>query len=72
MGVSLGPTDLVRIALTAPFILGRFNVVTQASRIPVLRDITDAYVIGLLKLRLATYGKPEFTTDAAHYTPVPH
>ena len=72
MGVSLGPTDLVRIALTAPFILGRFNVVTQASRIPVLRDVTDAYVIGLLKLRLAIYGKPEFTTDAEHYTPVPH
>jgi hypothetical protein len=46
--------------------------VTQASRIPVLRDIADAYVIGLLKLRLATYGRPEFTTDAAHYTPVPH
>ncbi len=72
MGVSLGPTDLVRVALTAPFIIGRFNAVSHASRIPVLRDITDAYVIGLLKLRLATYGKPEFTTDAAHYTPVPH
>jgi len=37
-----------------------------------LRDITDAYVIGLLKLRLATYGKPEFTSDAAHYTPASH
>ena len=72
MGVSLGPTDLLRVALTAPFIIGRFNAVSQASRIPVLADITDAYVIGLLKLRLATYGKPEFTTDAAHYTPVPH
>ncbi len=72
MGVSMGPTDLVRIALTAPFIIGRFNAVSQASRIPVLRDVTDAYVIGLLKLRLATYGKPEFTTDAAHYTPAAH
>ena len=72
MGVSLGSTDLIRVALTAPFIIGRFTAVSQASRIPVLRDITDAYVIGLLKLRLATYGKPEFTTDAAHYTPVPH
>ncbi|WP_407685106.1 DUF2236 domain-containing protein [Mycobacterium sp. HUMS_1102779] len=72
MGVSLEATDLLRIALTAPFILGRFTAVSHASRIPVLRDITDAYVIGLLKLRLATYGKPEFTTDAAHYTPVPH
>jgi ER-bound oxygenase mpaB/B'/Rubber oxygenase, catalytic domain len=72
MGVSLEPTDLLRIALTTPFIIGRFTAVTRASRIPVVRDITDAYVIGLLKLRLATYGKPEFTSDAAHYTPVPH
>ena len=72
MGVSLGPTDLVRIALTTPFIIGRLTAVSHASRIPVLRDITDAYVIGLLKLRLATYGKPEFTTDAAHYTPATH
>lgn len=72
MGVTLGTTDLIRVALTAPFILGRFTAVSQASRIPVVRDITDAYVIGLLKLRLATYGKPEFTSDAAHYTPVPH
>jgi len=72
MGVSLGPTDLVRVALTAPFIFGRFTAVSQASRIPLLRDIVDAYVIALLKLRLATYGKPEFTSDAAHYTPVPH
>lgn len=72
MGVSLEPTDLLRIALTTPFIIGRFTAVSHASRIPVLRDITDAYVVGLLKLRLATYGKPEFTSDAAHYTPVPH
>src|ERR1700722_4289488 len=41
MGVSLGPEDLVRIALTAPFIVGRFTAVTHASRIPVLRDIAD-------------------------------
>jgi hypothetical protein len=72
MGVSLGATDLIRVALTVPFIIGRFAAVQQASRIPVLKDITDAYVIGLLKIRLATYGKPEFTSDAAHYTPVPH
>jgi mpaB/rubber oxygenase-like protein len=72
MGVSLEPTDLLRVALTTPFIIGRFTAVSHASRIPVLRDIIDAYVVGLLKLRLATYGKPEFTSDAAHYTPVPH
>ncbi|MGA8544352.1 MAG: oxygenase MpaB family protein [Mycobacterium sp.] len=69
MGVSLGSTDLLWVALTTPFIIGRFTAVSQASRVPVLRDITDAYVIGLLKLRLATYGKPEFTSDSAHYMP---
>ena len=69
MGVSLELADLVRIALTTPFIIGRFIAVRRASRIPVLRGIIDAYIIGLLKLRLATYGKPEFTSDAAHYTP---
>ncbi|CAM2799484.1 hypothetical protein [Mycobacterium simiae] len=45
---------------------------SQASRVPVLRDLTDAYVIGLLKLRLATNGKPESTSDAAYYPPTRH
>jgi ER-bound oxygenase mpaB/B'/Rubber oxygenase, catalytic domain len=70
-GVSYGPADQVRVALTTPFIVGRFTAVSHADRIPALRNITDAYIIRLLKRRLATYGKPEFTTDAAHYTPVP-
>lgn len=70
-GVSYGPADQVRVALTAPFIVGRSTAVSHADRIPALRNITDAYIIRLLKRRLATYGKPEFTTDAAHYTPVP-
>jgi len=70
-GVSYGPADQVRVALTTPFIVGRFTAVSNADRIPALRNITDAYIIRLLKRRLATYGKPEFTTDAAHYTPVP-
>ncbi|WP_254902136.1 hypothetical protein [Mycobacterium simiae] len=48
------------------------NLVSQASRVPVLRDLTDAYVIGLLKLGLATYGKPESASDAAHYAPARH
>lgn len=52
--------------------IGRLNLVSQASRVPVLRDLTDAYVIGLLKLGLATYGKPESASDAAHYTPARH
>ncbi len=70
MGVSIGLADRVRIALTGPFIAGRFLAVNRAARIPALRQIVDAYIIRLLKLRLATYGKPEFTSDSAHYTPI--
>ena len=70
MGVSLGKTDVARIAVTAPFVLGRFVAVTAASRVPVLRDVVDSYAIRMLKKRLKTYGTAEFTTDASTYTPV--
>jgi hypothetical protein len=70
MGVPFGVGDLVRIGVTAPFIVGRMVAVTAAGRIPGLRGITDGYAVRVLKRRLATYGKPEFTTDAETYTPV--
>ncbi|QLL08347.1 oxygenase MpaB family protein [Mycobacterium vicinigordonae] len=70
MGVSIGLADRVRIAITGPFIAGRFVAVHRAARIPALRQIVDSYIIRLLKLRLATYGKPQFTSDSAHYTPI--
>ncbi|MGB5797861.1 MAG: DUF2236 domain-containing protein [Mycolicibacter algericus] len=68
-GVSVGPADYLRIGVTAPFILGRLLAVRRASRIPALRRITDDYVVRLVKRRLKTYGKPEFTSDARDYTP---
>ncbi|OHV06391.1 oxygenase MpaB family protein [Mycobacterium talmoniae] len=68
-GVSIGLADYLRIGLTAPFILGRLLLVRRASRIPALRRITDDYVVRLVKRRLETYGKPEFTSDARDYTP---
>jgi hypothetical protein len=70
MGVPFGLGDVVRIGATGPFIIGRMVAVSAASRIPGLRGITDAYAIRVLKRRLATYGKPEFTTDSETYTPV--
>lgn len=69
MGVTLGPGDYTRIALAAPFVLGRNLVVERAVRIPALRDVTNAYVLRLLKRRLATYGTAEYTSDVADYTP---
>jgi hypothetical protein len=70
MGVQFGLGDVVRIGVTAPFVIGRMVTVTAASRIPGLRAVTDSYAIRVLKRRLATYGKPEFATDAETYTPV--
>lgn len=69
MGVTVGAADYARIAVTAPFLLLRLLVMQRASRTPGLRRITDAYVIRLLKRRLETYGKPEFTSDVDQYTP---
>ncbi|WP_409436019.1 DUF2236 domain-containing protein [Mycobacterium sp. SMC-14] len=68
-GVSIGLADYLRIGVTAPFIVGRLLVVRRASRIPALRQLTDDYLVRLVKRRLTTYGKPEFTSDASDYTP---
>ncbi|WP_024441375.1 MULTISPECIES: oxygenase MpaB family protein [unclassified Mycobacterium] len=68
-GVPIGLADYLRIAVTAPFIIGRLLVVRRANRIPALRQITDDYLVRLVKRRLKTYGKPEFTSDAKDYTP---
>jgi hypothetical protein len=72
MGVTIKAADVLRIGLTAPFIGGRFLAVRRASRVPAIRRVIDPYVTRLVKKRLATYGKPEFITDAAHYTPAAH
>jgi hypothetical protein len=71
MGVDFGLGDALRIAGTAPLLFGQFLAVrTVADRIPLLRPVVDAYAIGVIKLCLAAYGNPEFTTDAEKYTPV--
>lgn len=71
MSVTLSPGDVARIAATAPFLIGRFLAVqTAADHIPPLRDPLDAFTIHTLKRRLATYGTPEYTTDARKYIPV--
>jgi hypothetical protein len=70
MGVTIERGDLARVALTAPFILGRFIAVTLASRIPGLRRLADTYTTRTVRKRLANYGKPEFIAgDPARPTP---
>lgn len=70
MGVSFGPDDLVRIAATVPFVVGRLTAMETASKLPVVGTLTDVWTVGVIKRQLASYGKPEFTSDHTSYEPV--
>ncbi|OXR40182.1 Latex clearing protein [Nocardia cerradoensis] len=67
MSAPFGIGDAVRVALTAPFTLGRFLVLNIVGRRPAFRKRLDAYTIRVLKRRLVTYGNPEYTTDSRNY-----
>jgi hypothetical protein len=71
MGVHMTPVDVARVAVTAPFILGRAKAVQLLDRVPPLRPAVDSYVTWALRQRLRSYGHPEFRTDAASYTHAP-
>ncbi|MEU1209389.1 oxygenase MpaB family protein [Nocardia sp. NPDC005825] len=71
MGVHFGGADMARVAATAPFILVRFLGVRFASGRCTLSGPADRYTQRVLERRLATYGNPEFTTDAHAYPTTP-
>jgi len=70
LGVAMGVEDYACIALFAPLVFGSFWTASTASKLPIVGGLTDMVVTEVLKQRLASYGKPEFTTDASRYTPV--
>ena len=69
MSITFGIGDAARIALTAPFLLGRYVAVVGAdnSRSRWLRRAADKYATRTLRKRLAAYGNPEYTTDGGNY-----
>ncbi|MGW4248802.1 oxygenase MpaB family protein [Nocardia sp. NPDC004722] len=71
MSVHLRPSDFTRVAATAPFIIIRFLLMTIAGEHPALRAAADNHTLRVIRSRLATYGNPEYTTDAATYTSSP-
>jgi hypothetical protein len=70
LGVAMGLEDYACVALFAPLVFGSFWAASTTSRLPIVGALTDRVVTEVLKQRLASYGMPEFTTDASKYTPV--
>src|SRR3954452_9274925 len=70
LGVAMGLEDHALVALFAPLVFGSFLAARTTSTLPILGGLTDRVVTEVLKQRLASYGNPEFTTDASKYTPV--
>lgn len=67
MGVDITAADFARIAITIPFISGRFFAVKFALQVAPLRPAVDRYLVGLIRRRLAEYGAAEFRTDSTQY-----
>lgn len=67
MGVHLSVLDTARVAVAAPFVIGRAKAVQLLDGVAPLRPAVDTYVTWLLRQRLRSYGHPEFRTDAATY-----
>lgn len=68
MGVHLTPADTAKVAVAAPFIIGRAKAVQLLDKVPPLRPAVDTYVTWMLRQRLRSYGHAEFRTDASTYT----
>ena len=71
MGVHLTPLDTAKVAVAAPFVLGRAKAVQLLDGVAPLRPLVDTYVTWLLRQRLRSYGHAEFRTDATTYRGVP-
>ena len=67
LGATMGLEDRAIVALFAPLVFGSFWTARTTSKLPIAGAVTDRLVTEVLKLRLASYGKPEFTTDASKY-----
>jgi hypothetical protein len=67
MGVHLSATDTVKVAIAAPFVIGRAKAFQLLDGVAPLRPVVDTYVTWLLRQRLRGYGHAEFRTDASTY-----
>jgi hypothetical protein len=69
VGIQVGLVDYVSAATTGVVIAASMILYTIAAWIPVLREVADRSLIRKLTRLLASYGRAEFTTNAASYRP---
>lgn len=64
MGVVLDRTDRLLVAVTTPYVLGRFALMAKASRPGRGQRFVDAYTLRVLRRCLSTYGVDEAMTES--------
>jgi hypothetical protein len=69
MGIKLTNEDKVKVALAAPLIFGRLQLVNQLNKVPLLQAPIDSFVTWTLQRRINSYGHAEYRTDARQYRP---
>ncbi|MBX9727415.1 MAG: DUF2236 domain-containing protein [Sphingopyxis sp.] len=69
VGVTVTPADRLIHGATMLALVGRMAAYRVAARLPVLRDIADARLVRRIHRQLESYGRAEFTSNAANYRP---
>ncbi|GAC1381448.1 MAG: oxygenase MpaB family protein [Marmoricola sp.] len=58
MGVRLRRRDILAVVASAPFVVGRFALMSQLIRVPGLGRIADRHAVRVLRRRVRSYGSP--------------
>jgi hypothetical protein len=69
VGVTVTPADRLIHGATMLALVGRMAAYRVAAKLPVLRDIADARLVRRIHRQLESYGRAEFTSNAANYKP---
>lgn len=69
LGVPVTRRDRLIYGATMLGIAGRMAAYRLASRLPLIRRVADRRLVHRIERQLASYGRAEFASDAAHYRP---
>ncbi len=69
VGVTVTPADRLIHGATMLALVGRMAAYRVAAKLPVLREIADARLVRRIHRQLESYGRAEFTSNAANYRP---